>query len=376
MEIPSEEEPEEEEPTQEDPDQENPEEPQIGTAQEKAEAYLLTMTMEEKFWQLFYVTPEALTGVETATRAGDTTADALEEMPVGGICYFAKNLEDPEQVSTMLLSTQQYIKTPLFLGVDEEGGTVSRLGGNENMGVTALKSAADYGAADDSGAVQSESATLASQMGALGFNMNFAPVADLSMEGNEVIGTRAYSSDPAVVGRLSSAMVRGLQEGGIAACLKHFPGHGSATADTHEGKSLSTRTLEQLRADEFPAFKAGIDAGVHFVMMAHLTNENFSAHPASLSPEVVGLLRNELEFDGVIITDAMNMAAITGTYGADQAAVMAIQAGCDMILMPNSLEKAFDGLVQAVLDGTLTQERIDESVLRILTAKYELGIMR
>ena len=373
-----EEEPVPDEPVQEEPAEDEPEVegPKELTAQDRARTYLETMTLDEKLWQLFFVTPEALTGVETATRAGDTTADALAEKPVGGICYFAHNMEDPTQTATMLLSTMQYAKTPVFLSVDEEGGIVSRLGSNEAMGVTSLRPAFDYGLEDDAEALEAESAALAGQMTGLGFNMNFAPVADLWVEGNAVIGSRAYSADPVVVGRLSSAMVTGLQNNGVAACLKHFPGHGYATDDTHAGSAVSNRTLEELRADEFQAFRTGINSGVHFVMMAHLTNENFSSHPASLSPEVVGLLRTELNFNGIIITDALNMQAITNYYAADQAAVMAIAAGCDMILMPNSMEKAYDGLVGAVLDGTLTEERIDESVLRILTVKYEMGIMK
>ena len=346
------------------------------TAEEKAKAYLQTLTPEERIWQLFYVTPESLTNVETATRAGETTQKALSSMPVGGICYFAENLEDPQQVSEMLSATKQYARTPLFLGVDEEGGSVSHLGSNEAMGVLHLEPAATYGQADDVQGLYDQSSALAGQMLSLGFNMNFAPVADLQVEGNEVIGDRAYSADPAVVGRLSGAMVTGLQEHGIAACLKHFPGHGSATTDTHNGKSVSQRTLEQLRNEEFSAFREGIDSGVYFVMMAHLTNENFSSHPASLSPEVVSLLRNELNFEGVIITDALRMGAITDTYGADEAAVMAITAGCDMILIPNSVEKAFMGILKAVQEGTLTQERIDESVMRILTTKFNMGIMQ
>lgn len=346
------------------------------TAEEKALEYMQSMTPEEKLWQLFFVTPEQLTGVGTATRAGDTTKNALAEKPVGGICYFADNLEDREQVIEMLGSTKQYAETPLFLSVDEEGGVVSRLGDNEALGTTKLDAASVYGQADDKQAVFDVSSALAGQMLSLGFNMNFAPVADLAVEGNQVIGTRAYSSDPAVVGRMSAAMATGLQNNGIVACLKHFPGHGSAIADTHDGPSYSSRTLEQLRADEFPAFQAGIDEGVHFVMMAHLINENFSSHPAGLSPEVVSLLRTELGFEGIIITDSLAMKAITNTYSADDAAVMAMKAGCDMILIPNSLEKAYEGLEQALMDGTLTQARIDESVLRILTVKYEMGIMQ
>lgn len=367
---------------EEEPVEELPEEPveeapaeDTGVYREKAQAYLQTMTMEQKLWQLFFTTPDDLTGVDGATEAGEMTKNALKEMPVGGLCYFAANLEDTQQVTALLTGTASYCETPAFLAVDEEGGIVSRLGANENISVDNIGPAADFGAISDALLVTQMAGQLAGQMKALGFNMDFAPVADLAMEGNTEIGTRAYSSDHNVVAELSGAMVRGLQENGIAACLKHFPGHGSTTTDSHEAKSVSTRTPEQLRAEEFPAFSRGIEEGVCFVMMSHLTNENLSPLPSSLSPETVGLLRNELGFEGVIITDSLKMGAVINEYTSAQAAVMAISAGCDMLLMPNDLATAYDGLVAAVLDGTLSQARIDESVLRILTAKYQMGIM-
>jgi len=259
--------------------------------------------------------------------------------------------------------------------VDEEGGIVSRLGAVEGLGIANMGAAADFGAAGDALAVHDASASLAAQMKELGFNVDFAPVADLAGLGNPEIGTRAYSSDPYVVSEMSAAMVQGLQEQGIAACLKHFPGHGSAQSDSHEQKAVSVRSMEQLRAEEFVAFAGGIEQDVKFVMMSHLTNEALSPHPSSLSPETVSLLRDELGYDGLIITDSLKMRAVVDYYTSAQAAVMAIQAGCDMILMPNSLEVAYNGLVAAVLDGTLTQERIDESVTRILLTKLELGIL-
>lgn len=378
---PVEEEATEEEPVEEEPVEEElpaqtqtPDIPQTELAL-KAQIYLDTMTMEEKLWQLFYTTADDLTGVPGATQAGDTTKQAIKDRPVGGLCYFSANLEDREQITSLLTGTASYAEIPMFLGVDEEGGMVSRLSAVEDLGISNIGAAADFGAAGDQASVYAAGKTLAGQMKELGFNMDFAPVADLYTEGNTEIGSRAYSSDPQVAGSFAASMASALQEGGITACLKHFPGHGSAQTDSHEGKAVSTRTLEQLRQEEWLSFRAGIDAGVKFVMMSHLTNENLSPLPSSLSAETVGLLRNELGFEGVIITDSLKMGAIVNEYTSAQAAVMAIQAGCDMLLMPNDLQTAYDGLVAAVMDGTLTENRIDESVLRILTVKYEMGMM-
>lgn len=366
--------PQEEEPPVEEAPVEEPEEPTVPAA-ELAQAYLETMSQEEKIWQLMFTTPDDLTGVAGATQAGEMTQKALEKMPVGGLCYFSANLEDAEQVTALLQGTQQMVKTPVFLAVDEEGGMVSRLGSNEALGVTKLGYANDFGTAGNDANVYAAGNMLAQQMKQLGFNMDFAPVADLWVDGNTEIGSRAYSADPQVVAEMAAAMVTGLQDQGVAACLKHFPGHGHAMTDSHEGKSIANRTMEQLKAEELPCFRMGIDADVCFVMMSHLTNENLSALPSSLSPETVSLLRNDLGFDGVIITDSLKMGAIVNEFAADDAAVKALVAGCDMLLMPNSLEKAFDGIMQALEDGTLTWERIDQSVLRILRAKYEMGIM-
>ena len=361
--------PREEEPVQEEPVEEVP---QTVSAREQAAAYLQTMTMSEKLWQLILTTPDSLTGVPGATEAGQMTKQALAQMPVGGLCYFSANLEDKAQISAMLSGVQEFSKTPLFLAVDEEGGVVSRLSTVEDLGIGNIGAAAEF---RSSQAVYDAACGLAPKMKELGFNLNFAPVADLAVEGNTEIGSRAYSAEAEVVAEYSAAMVRGLQEHGVAACLKHFPGHGWAQSDSHEGKSVAVRTIHELRQEEFTAFRGGVEAGVRFVMMSHLTNEALSAHPSSLSEETVSLLRKELGFGGIIITDSLQMRAIVDTYTSSQAAVMAIAAGCDMLLMPNDPQKAYDGLATAVLDGTISQQRIDESVLRILTTKYEMGVM-
>ncbi len=340
------------------------------------QSYLASMTQEEKIWQLFITTPESLTGVNLATQAGDTTRAALAEKPVGGICYFAANLVDREQTISMLSNTQSYAKTPLFLCVDEEGGRVSRVGSNEAMGVTHFEAAADYGARADMAEVYQVGSALAQALSALGFNVDFAPVADVVTNPNNTeIGDRSYSDDPQVAAAMVSAMVEGLQRGGMVSCLKHFPGHGSTENDTHEGKSVSNRTVEELRSCEWIPFQAGIDKGAAMVMVSHLTNANLSDLPSDLSAQVMTYLREELGFQGLIVTDSHQMGAITDYYESGEAAVLALQAGADMVLMPQDLQAAFDGVQAALEDGTLTQARIDESVMRILAVKFSFGII-
>ena len=174
-----------------------------------------------------------------------------------------------------------------------------------------------------------------------------------------------------------AAMVDGLQSGGVLSCLKHFPGHGSTEADSHKGASVTQRTADELRGTELVPFRAGIAAGAGLVMISHMSAPNVTGSdvPCDLSPVVVtDLLRGELGFAGVVITDSHEMGAITDYYTPAEAAVLALQAGCDIVLMPENLEQAVQGVLDAAADGSLTQARIDESVLRILTLKLRAGI--
>jgi len=338
--------------------------------------WMQTMTLEEMVWQLVITTPESITGVGVATRAGETTRQALAACPVGGLCYFAANLQDREQTKTMLSLVQSYAKTPMFLAVDEEGGLVSRVGSNEAMGTTHFAAAEEYGSRADAAEVCAVGQSMADQLLALGFNLNFAPVADvITNPNNTEIGSRAYSSDPQVAAAMVKAMVQGLQSHNMMACLKHFPGHGSTQVDSHQDKTVSMRTLEELQQTEWVPFRSGIEAGVSFVMLSHLTNENLSTLPSSMSSEVVACLRQELGFDGIVITDSLQMGAIANYYSSAEAAVQALQAGADMLLMPMDPKSAVQGVLDAVAAGTLPQARIEESVRRILTAKSAFGLL-
>lgn len=348
-------------------------------AQLRAQALVQDMTLREKVYQLFIVTPEALTGVNTATAAGEATRAAIEAQPVGGIIYFSKNLVDREQAAAMLANTQSYSKIPLLLSVDEEGGMVSRVGANPAMGTTSFSNMADYGEAADPQKVYEIGETLGSELLALGFNLDFAPVADVvTNPANTEIGRRSFSSDPYVAARMVGSMVSGMKDAGILSTLKHFPGHGGTAADTHNGISVTNRTLEEMRQAEFLPFQAGMEAGAPMVMVGHLSAAavNGDNTPSDLSKRIVTeVLRQELGFEGVIVTDAQNMGAITDAYSSAEAAVGALEAGVDLILMPADLTEAADGVLAAVADGRLSNERINESVIRILAMKYDYGIL-
>ena len=345
------------------------------TVEEKAQNMMEHMSLEEKIYQLFVVTPEQLTGVSTVTMAGDTTRAALEAQPVGGIVFFAPNLLNREQTITMIQNMQSYSKTGLFIAVDEEGGSVMRLGNNSEMGITAIPSMESVGDTEDISQAYRVGNTIGSEISQLGFNLDFAPVADVnSNPNNTVIGSRAFGTDPEKVAEMVAACVKGFRDSGMVCTLKHFPGHGDTEEDSHYGEA---KTLDELRTCELRPFQAGIEAGASMIMVGHITLPNVTEEiPATLSHDIVtGILREEMKYNGIIITDSMAMNAIANWYSSDEAAVKAIQAGCDMILMPYQLESAVNGIETAVNSGDITEERIEESVLRILKAKLEAGII-
>ncbi|MBQ9111183.1 MAG: hypothetical protein IJY06_07445 [Oscillospiraceae bacterium] len=341
---------------------------------------LSSMTLEEKVWQMFIITPEQLTGVGCATRAGQTTAEAVAQMPVGGVIYFSQNLETPEQTAEMLTKIQQFAKDTsgigLFLAVDEEGGLVARCA--DKLGTTALSDMAVYGARNDAAEAYEIGQTLGSDIGALGFNLDFAPVADVDLcDGNE-LGGRIFSDDPQVVANMVSGVVRGMQDTGVSATLKHFPGLGAEDGNSHEDSHvIIDRTLEELRSAEFVPFQAGIDAGAEFVMVGHqIMTCTGDELPSDLShTAVTDYLRGELGFEGIAVTDSHLMNTISEVYTSGEAAVLAIEAGMDIVLMPVDVQEAVDAVCAAVQEGRLTEERINESLLRILAEKEEMGLV-
>ena len=336
---------------------------------------LAGMTLHEKVCQMMFVTPEELTGEDGVTVAGDATRQALENYPVGGIVYFAKNLESQDQVKEMIDNSQKYSSIGLFVATDEEGGVVNRL--MDTVGTTYIGSMYYY--KDDGDETAYENAyTIANDMSALGFNLDFAPVADVwSNPDNTVIGERAYSDDYAQAAELVGNAVKGFNDGGVMCTLKHFPGHGDTAEDSHYSSAYVHRTKEEIMADEMQPFRSGIEAGAEFVLVGHLIVPDIDEVPATLSYKIAtGILRDELKFEGVAITDSFEMESIADNYSVDDAVVMSVKAGMDMILQPKDMASAVNSIEQAVADGELSEDRIDESVRRILTLKESRGLLK
>ena len=350
------------------------------SVQQQIDGYLEEMTLEEKVAKLFIIQPEAILDVGTAVAAGDATREAIDKYPVGGFIYFGENLQSKEQTQEMLRNVQAYSTErtgfPAFLSVDEEGGTVARVAGTGNFDVPDIGDMADIGAAGDVDAAKQVGEDIGSYLAELGFNLDFAPVADvLSNPENTVVRKRSFGSDPELVSDMAIAVSDGLEEKGLLSAYKHFPGHGATSADTHKGYAYTDKTLEELEACELIPFQRCIADGAKIIMAAHISVPNVTGDdtPTSLSKTMVtDILREKMGYTGLVVTDAMNMGAITEEYTSAEAAVKALQAGVDVVLMPENYQQAYQGVLDAVADGTLTEERIDESVTRILTVKLDM----
>ncbi len=334
------------------------------------------MSLEDKIYQMFVVTPEQLTGVGEVIQAGEATRLALQEKKVGGIVYFAKNIQTAEQTKEMLENTQGFSEIPLFMAVDEEGGIVSRIGSNPQMGMEKIEPMGEIGASKNYDRAQEAGSTIGNEMKILGFNVDFAPVADV-LNGDNVIGNRSFGRDAELVGEMVSRFIEGLDESGISATLKHFPGQGSTYGDTHYNYVETDRTENQIREEELLPFKKGIESGADFIMVGHMTVKAFDAdEPATFSKRIITeLLKEEMGFKGIVITDALNMGAILNTYTSGDAAIKVVKAGADMLLMPNDLDAAVDALYKAVRSGEISENRINKSVARILEVKKKRGLI-
>ncbi len=344
-----------------------------------AKTLVASMTTEEKLYQLFIVTPEALAGESHVVAVSDATREGLSQKPVGGVVLFGDNIKDKEQLTKLLGDLQATSHLPLFTAVDEEGGDVSRLSGVDGLGVTKQPTMREVGDSGDPTRAYEIGKTIGTEIRALGFNTDFAPVADLLIdENNTEIGSRSFGTDPALVSDMVAYLVTGLHDGGVASAVKHFPGHGSAMSDTHSGRARSTRTLEEMQAAELLPFKAGINAFTDFVMVSHMVNRDLTKTDmeCSMSTNVMKrILRDGIGYTNIIITDSLSMKAITNHYSAGAAALTAFEAGADMLLMPENLEMAVDALRGAVASGRISEERLNASVTRILKVKLERGII-
>lgn len=348
----------------------------------KVERLLSELTLEQKVAQLFVVRPEGITGVGVAVAAGDATREAITKYPVGGICYFSDNLQTPEQVREMLRNSQNYSKDacglPLFTCVDEEGGTVVRVADNAAFDVQNVGDMADIGATGDVEKARDAANLMGTYLADLGFNVDFAPVADIATSEDGTMAARSFGDTPELVSSMVVAQVEGFGRANVLCAVKHFPGIGDVEGDSHNGRIYSHQSADEMLAWSIVPFAAAMEEGVPMVMVGHLSclelGKGEGDLPASLSPAVIdGLLREELGYTGLVITDSLEMGAIEDVCDADEQGVLAIRAGADLVLLPTDFEQAYQGLLKAVKSGDISEERIDESVRRIIRAKLSVG---
>lgn len=373
--------------------------------QTKAEQLLEKMTLEEKIGQLFIVRPSALQSASASKKQESSSEEshaeesnieeshaedgkvlvldqamekALKKYSIGGVALFAQNIETPAQLSKLTKGLQAQSAIPLLIALDEEGGLVSRIANAENFQVPRFESMEKIGETGSAARAKEVGTTIGSYLKTYGFNLDFAPVADINTNPeNIVIGNRSFGSDPQLVATMVSAEVSGLHEAGVMSCIKHFPGHGDTKGDTHDGYVSVQKTWTELKACELVPFIEALGE-TDLVMIAHITTPNVTTDglPASLSAQMVsGKLRDELGYNGVVITDALEMAAITKAYASSQCAVKAILAGVDILLMPEDFVEAYNGIYEAVKRNEVSEARIDESVLRILSLKEKYHLI-
>ena len=355
----------------------------------EVETMLKKMTLREKVGQMFFVRVESLDPSIEWTTYDDLANLKNQEItmkmrkvnhdyPVGGIILYAWNIEDETQLASIIKQVRSLNGSPL-LCIDEEGGRVSRIANNPNFHVKKYESMAAIGATGDPKNAYECGNTIGTYLKRYDFDIDFAPVADVNTNpDNIIIGPRAFSDDPAVAAPMVTNYLQGLKDAGITGCIKHFPGHGDTTNDTHSGYVQSLKTWDEMNQCEMVTFRAGIQWGCQLIMTAHIAVPNVTGTniPSTLSSVVLqDKLRGELGYQNIIITDGMEMGAITMHYTSGEAAVGSIKAGVDIVLGPRDFTEAFDAVIAAVNNGTLTEERINQSVRRILTLRYAMKRM-
>ena len=352
---------------------------------DEIEAQLQQMTLRQKVGQMFYVRPESLDpSIDHETQnikllrlqeVNQAMTELNKDYPVGGIILFAHNIKDEAQLSTFISQIRALNGSPL-LCIDEEGGRVAYIANNGNFDVEKFTSMESIGQTGDPTKAYYCGNTIGTYLHKYGFDIDFAPVADVNTNPeNRVIKDRAFSDDPYVAAPMVTSYLQGLRDAGVEGCIKHFPGHGDTKADTHHGYAESLKTWKEISNCEMTTFKAGIRSGCQLIMTAHISLPNVKGAemPATMSSLILqDKLRGELGYQNIIVTDALKMQAITKHYGSEEAAIKGIQAGLDIMLIPLHFTKAFDAVVNAVNTGVISEERINQSVRRILKLKKAL----
>ena len=338
--------------------------------EEMIRSMIAEMTLEDKVAGVFIISPELLTGQNNVTLAGEGTKAALEKYPLGGIIYAKQNIKDANQLKTMLDNTKEYCKYPMFIGINEESGKNAVL--RSALKLDATVSAKELGQGDSTATYDNYN-TIGSYLAENQFDLNFSVSANVGIDNGFKLGDNSFGNDPATVSIQLTSAVNGLKEAGIVTCVKNFPGQGGVNSDPSATLAENARTKQEMEEVELVPFKAAIEANVDMIMVGNYAAPELTEDkmPCSMSKAVMTeLLRNEMGYEGVIITDWMNVTSIIQYYGADEVAVKAIKAGADMVLCPENFELAYNAVIEAVKDGTIDERRIDDSLARIYKIKY------
>lgn len=368
-----------------------------GGDSEQIQALIDKMSLEQKVAQLFVVSPESLTGVDTVQYAGDTTYQALKDYPVGGLVITKDNINSSSQLKTMTEKLQSYSEEisglPIFIAASEEGGDDSVLGNNDSLDEyyedsdnsddedsfssfvhSGAPSMSEIGRKDDSTNAYNAGKAIGTLMSEYGLNLDLAPVADVLSGNSYGMGTRTFGTDAQTVSDMALEVLRGIEEQNVNAAMKYFPGYGAAAAN-ESGFPVINSSLDELKKKEFLPYMNAIEQGLDFVIVGHISVPEVIGDdtPASLSEKMINeVLRKDLGFKGVVMTDYLNDDKIVKNYSASDAAVKAIQAGADMLIEPENFEEAYDGVLKAVKSGKITEDRIDDSLYRILRVKVTM----
>jgi len=333
------------------------------------------MSLDEEIGQLFILAVRHTDNGKPALSVDERVKTFMDDYKPGGIILFSINFQTPDQTIKLINDLQAISRYPLFITTDEEGGKVSRLGRLPRMDVVSLPPAAELGKRKTPALTEKSTEVLGLDLRELGFNMNMAPVADVVVPGEpNPIGNRSFSSNPEDAGSMTAAAVKGFLKAGISPVLKHFPGHGNVGGDSHLGAVTSRSSRSEFYKRDFIPFLMGMDAGCNFIMIGHISAPALTdkQEPASLSYDIqTRILRQELGYKGLIITDAMDMGAITNNYNPGIASLKAFHAGTDLILMPENIPAAQKSFKDAIASGTLSRERLEDSVRRILKVKMD-----
>ena len=353
---------------------------ETNSQKDEVEAQLSKMTLREKVGQMFFVRMETLDTTihwnayadlqeNPILEVNKTMRDVNANYPVGGLILYAWNIENEAQLSTLISQIRSLNGNPL-LCIDEEGGRVARIANNPNFNVKKYESMSAIGATGDARNAYECGNTIGTYLKHYGFDIDFAPVADVNTNPeNIIIGARAFSDNPEVAAPMVTNYLQGLKDAGVTGCIKHFPGHGDTKTDTHFGYASTQKTWAEMMDCEMVTFKAGIQWGCQLIMTAHIGAPKVTGTdvPSTMSSVILqDKLRGELGYQNIIITDGMELGAITQQYSSAEAAVGSIQAGVDIVLGPKNLVEAFDAVIAAVNNGTISEERINQSVRRIL----------